>query len=365
MQAKPQPDPSIFFVTSRFARTMLNWFHTHRRDLPWRVPMASPRGDRPQPYRVLVSEAMLQQTQVATVVSYFKRFMERFPTIQDLSESDEQEVLQLWQGLGYYSRARNLRRAAQIIIQEFNSQIPPEVQQLMTLPGIGRYTAGAIGSIAYGKRAPILDGNVTRVLCRLFAIRENPQDKATRTTLWTLAEKILPRKHCGDFNQSLMELGATICLPRNPACLLCPVRRFCKAFDQGIQNEIPPAKKSKPTPLEHRWTFLIRDPMGRVLIEQRPPKGRWAAMWQFVTIHADTEPVEKSLGRLPVPVISKSLKKLGEVKHQLTHRRYRFEVFEIRARASVCTGRRWMLRLELDELPMSKPQLAITAMIQE
>jgi len=366
MQGNLQSESVIFFKTSHFARAMLNWFYRHRRDLPWRVPMKASRGERPDPYYVLVSEAMLQQTQVATVIPYFQRFIERFPAIRVLAESDEQEVLRLWQGLGYYSRARNLRKAAQMIVREFGSQIPHEVKQLESLPGIGKYSAGAIGSIAYGGRCPIVDGNVARVLCRIFAIKDDPREKATKAILWTLAEQILPEKHCGDFNQSLMELGATVCVSRNPSCLLCPVRQFCRAFDAGVQNDIPPLKKSQPKPLEHRWTFVIQDESGHVLIEQRPPTGRWAGMWQFVTLVAsDTESPRVALARLPIRIKNKTLHQLGEVRHQLTHRSYRFNAFLVNARHAKLPSRTWVTMQELTKYPMSKPQLKIAALAMD
>jgi A/G-specific adenine glycosylase len=363
MQGKLQDESAIFSRSSDFSRAMLRWFHQHRRDLPWRVAKTATRGERPDPYHVFVSEAMLQQTQVATVVGYFQRFIQRFPTIQTLAESDEQEVLRLWQGLGYYSRARNLRKAAQQIVQEFASQIPKEVDQLLMLPGIGRYTAGAIGSIAFGRRVPILDGNVARVLCRLFAIRGDATESKARARLWRLAEDVLPARDCGDFNQSLMELGATICIPRSPSCLICPVRKFCKAFELGVQNQIPPARKSKATPLEHRWTFVIEDERGHVLIEQRPDTGRWAGMWQFVTVKAREGGVETILTSLPTKVDVSSLRKLGEVSHQLTHRRYRFEAFHITGRHQDGQNRKWVRAHELDKYPMSRPQLKIASLL--
>ena len=170
---------------------------------------------------------MLQQTQVATVIPYYHRFLEQFPTPAALADADEQQVLRLWQGLGYYSRARNLRRAAQRIVAEHGGKVPDRLDKLLMLPGIGRYTAGAIASIAFGKRAPILDGNVQRVLCRLDAIKGDPRERMVNQTLWKRAEEILPQKRVGDFNSALMELGATVCIPRGPRCLTCPVADHC------------------------------------------------------------------------------------------------------------------------------------------
>src|SRR5262245_51351753 len=189
------------------SRALIRWYDINRRDLPWRAA----RGSRPDPYHVLVSEAMLQQTQVKTVIPYFRRFIRKLPSIKHLARADEQLVLRLWQGLGYYSRARNLRRAAQTIVQEYDGKIPADVEALLELPGIGRYTAGAIASLAYDVPAPIVDGNVARVLCRFDAIETPPSDRATQKLLWERAADLVPRRRAGDFNSALMELGATVC----------------------------------------------------------------------------------------------------------------------------------------------------------
>ena len=241
----------MIFQKSQFLSLLLQWFDRSRRDLPWRLPRDAAPGTRLDPYHVFVSEAMLQQTQVSTVVPYFNRFTSAFPTIRDLANAQLTQVLRLWQGLGYYSRARNLHNAAKQIVAEFDAIVPASVDTLLSLPGIGRYTAGAIASIAYNQRAPILDGNVARVLCRLDAIESDPREPATRNALWARAEEILPDKsdRVGDFNSAFMELGATVCTPRNPQCLICPVRKFCRAYEMGIQDRIPaPARPRRP-----RW----------------------------------------------------------------------------------------------------------------
>jgi A/G-specific adenine glycosylase len=342
----------------------LKWYDAHHRNLPWRLPALG--SDHPDPYRVLVSEAMLQQTQVATVIPYFNRFMEQFGTVQALAAADEQAVLRLWQGLGYYSRARNLRAAARRIVEDFDGQVPSEPEQLLNLPGVGRYTAGAVASIAFGRRAAILDGNVMRVLARLDCIETDPREKTTQQRLWARAEQVLPRQRVGDFNSALMELGATVCTPRNPQCLICPVRAHCQAAQNGKQESIPLPKRRGPTPLEKRWTYCIEHE-GRWLIEQRPMKGRWAGLWQFVTL--DAPPPGKS-GPLNLPIAA--LRPLGTVQHALTHRRYEFIVQRARllvGQASshfairndwleACpTPRSWVTLEELDRYPLSRPQL--------
>ena len=351
-----------------FRKRLLDWYTRDRRDLPWRVPMGAERGTLPDPYFVFVSEAMLQQTQVATVIPYFRRFIEQLPNFAALAEADEQVVLRLWQGLGYYSRARNLQKAAKMVVGRFGGKLPSTVEELMELPGVGRYTAGAIASLAYDRRAPILDGNVVRVLCRLDKVEEDPREVEVRDALWDRADEVLPKKRVGDFNSALMELGATVCTPRNPRCLFCPVQKHCAAFAAGIQESIPPAKKAMERPVERRWTFCIRDGE-RWLIEQRPSEGRWAGMWQFITVEAGQgDPArQRANGSLPVGIAG--VKKLGEVSHGLTHRQYEVTAYVCEAKGkSVKEGervRQWVTLEELDRFPMSKPQLRIAAMLRD
>jgi A/G-specific adenine glycosylase len=355
------------------ARRLLGWYEQHRRDLPWRPPLDAGARDV-VPYHVLVSEAMLQQTQVATVVPYFKRFIEAFPTVRALAEADEQQVLRLWQGLGYYSRARNLRKSAQAIVADHGGQVPADVESLRLLPGVGRYTAGAVASIAFGVRAPILDGNVARVLCRLDAIRCDPREKPTTDLLWARAEQILPktRRRIGEFNSALMELGATVCTPRNPQCLTCPVREHCQAFAAGIQDRIPPPRKARVNPLLRRWTICVRRSRdGKWLIEQRPPAGRWASMWQFVTVEPDKQAALTSwTARTALSVQVDAPKRLGVVTHGLTHRRYEFDVYfcstsDGKSAVSAERIRTWASLDELGNYPLPKPHVRIARMLRD
>lgn len=363
MQENHDKQIRLFCRNSQFARALGRWFAKHRRDLPWRMPMGTPRSARPDPYCVLVSETMLQQTQVTTVIPFFNRFIERFPTVHELAYADEQQVLRLWQGLGYYSRARNLRKAGIEIVKRFNGIIPSKTEALLKLPGIGQYTAGAIASIAFDARVPALDGNVTRVLCRLAAIETNPREKETSRILWSIAQKILPRKNCGVFNEALMELGATLCTPRNPNCPACPVRAHCEAAERGIQHAIPVPKRTRPTPLESRWAYVIRNGRGELLIEQRPSEGRWAGMWQFITLRANGLSPRTALSRALQLKRIGELKTLGELSHQLTHRRYHFRAFAANIRSPLDDKtRRWVSPEELERYPFSKPQLAIAKM---
>ncbi|HEX4055243.1 MAG TPA: A/G-specific adenine glycosylase [Tepidisphaeraceae bacterium] len=346
------------------SQSLLSWYERHRRDLPWRPPLG--RTSNVDPYAVLVSEVMLQQTQVTTVIPYFLRFMKAFATIGELAAAPEQQVLRLWQGLGYYSRARNLQAAAKKIVAEFGERIPFSAQGLMSLPGIGRYTAGAVASIAFGQRAPILDGNVARVLCRLDKIRSDPREPRTRQLLWQRAEQILPRSRVGQFNSALMELGATVCTPKRPHCPACPVRRFCQAAKAGLQDAIPPPRKSRPTPLLRRWTIGVSR-ANRWLIERRPNTGRWAGLWQFPTIEITDDDLTPAIVTRQIGLRVRDLRQIGQIRHALTHRRYIFNVFTARARADgpcqtnrIC---RWIRPDELDQYPLSRPQLKIAEII--
>jgi A/G-specific adenine glycosylase len=352
-------------TSADFARRLLGWYRQHRRDLPWRLPKTSGSKLALNPYHVLVSEAMLQQTQVATVIPYFHRFVAQFPTLQSLADADTQSVLRVWQGLGYYSRARNLQAAARRVVVEQGGKIPSTVEELLKLPGVGRYTAGAVSSIAFGNRSPILDGNVARVLCRIDAVRTDPREPVTRAALWNRAEEILPAKSVGDFNSALMELGAMICAPRSPQCLLCPVRKHCDAQSAGLQNQIPPPKAIKPVPEFHRWTFVIRNG-DRYLMQQRPAKGRWAGMWQFATIETADIPPSADLLQTHFSVGTSPPVQIGSVAHALTHRRYRFDVFRCDAigKTKSAVGN-WLTPHEIDRHPLPRPHLKILAMITQ
>ena len=216
---------------NKISSALLRWFDSQKRDLPWR------KTD--DPYHILVSEFMLQQTQVKTVIPYYWRWLKSFPTLETLAAASETSILKHWEGLGYYSRARNLKETARIIHQEHDSQVPSDYESLIKLPGIGRYTAGAILSIAFNQNFPVLDGNVKRVLSRLFCMKEDGQTSASEKCLWQKAEQLLPVSRPGDFNQAVMELGATLCLPKTPLCLSCPLAAICKANEQEVQENFP------------------------------------------------------------------------------------------------------------------------------
>jgi len=260
-------------LTTQLAFDLLAWYDAHRADLPWR--------ENRDPYRVWLSEIMLQQTQVETVKPYFLRFLAAFPTVQALADAPLDDVLKMWEGLGYYSRARNLHRAAQIIARERDGQFPPVVDGLLELPGVGRYTAGAIASIAFDAPAPVLDGNVIRVFSRLTDLKDDVTQARTQARLWGLAADWLPDARTGDYNQALMELGRVVCKPRDPLCEHCPVRVHCLAYAHGTQRERP-VKKAKPkTPHYEVAAGLIWNERGQLLIAQRPLDGLLGGLWEF------------------------------------------------------------------------------------
>ena len=256
----------------RFRQRLRSWYRKHARTLPWRTD--------PDPYRVWISEIMLQQTQVATVVDYYHRFLKRFPDLNTLADADEQEVLRLWEGLGYYRRARQLHRAAIEIVKQHDGVFPSDRASLLALPGIGRYTAGAILSIAFGQREPILEANTIRLLSRLLLLREETTRSDSQRRLWELAELLLPAKDLGSFNQALMELGSLVCTPQNPACYECPIQEICPAFEQGLQETIPVMAAKQAITAVREAAVIIRD-KSCVLLRQCSPQERWAGLWDF------------------------------------------------------------------------------------
>jgi A/G-specific adenine glycosylase len=257
-----------------FSQRVLNWFDLHgRKRLPWK--------NGPTPYRVWVSEIMLQQTQVATVIPYYERFMARFPDIRTLADAELDEVLQLWAGLGYYARARHLHQAARIVRDRYDSRMPLDVAILQKLPGIGRSTAGAILALAAGQRQPILDGNVKRLLARFAAVEGWPGQPRVQAALWKLAERYTPVERVADYTQAMMDLGAMICTPRRPHCEICPLSEGCAAHAQGRQANFPAPKPHKELPVRAIRMLLARAENGEVLLERRPPVGIWGGLWSF------------------------------------------------------------------------------------
>jgi A/G-specific adenine glycosylase len=330
------------------------WFGRSQRPLPWRQT-----GD---PYAVWVSEVMLQQTQVERVIPFYLAFLERFPTVEALARAPLDDVLARWRGLGYYARARALHAAARQVVEAHRGQLPKTVEGLRTLPGFGRYTAGAVASIAFGVRAPIVDGNVARVLSRLFEVEGAPGEKAREARLWALAEGLVPARRPGDFNQALMELGATVCLPSRPLCLLCPVSRACGALRHGRVEELPPPRKAaRRRRLE--LAVAVAQRRGAVLLARRPEGGLFGGLWELPCAEASqggARGLERLLG--PGAVVGPEL---VVVERTLTHRELVLRLHPTRlagrlaAAPAPYTEWRWVARAAARRLGMSSAMEAV------
>ncbi len=321
---------------AKFQKQLSAWYQISKRDLPWRRTSDS--------YKILVSEIMLQQTRVDTVIPYYERWLKRFPDFKTLAAAKEPEVLKFWQGLGYYRRAKMLHRNAQAVCAQHNGKLPESAEELLALPGIGRYTAGAVGSIAFNRKVPLLDGNVIRILTRLFAISENVSDKKTIARLWEIAEKILPEKQTGDFNQALMELGATVCFPRSPDCEKCPVSNLCEAFRLGKQESFPVKSQAvKTTKLKH-FAFVLRDKKKRLLVRKQKAGERWADLWtlpHFENLNSGLKNFE---------IKKTDLKKLRTDKHGFTRYQITLSTFAFQSPFENTVkepGYQWMTHAEI------------------
>lgn len=303
-----------------FQNIILKWFDKHgRKNLAWQ--------QNKTPYRVWISEIMLQQTQVATVIPYFERFMHRFPDVQTLNEANEDEVLHLWSGLGYYSRARCLHRAAKIITTQYNAKLPESLAELEALPGIGPSTAAAIYAISYNKPAAILDGNVKRVLTRFHGIREPIDTKAIETQLWHYAHRYAQTERPADYTQALMDMGATCCTPRKPECFRCPLQSHCVAAKLGIA-EILPRKSTKPALPVRSASFLILKNSENILLYKRPQQGIWGGLWCLPEISGQkTETELKAYCKKHFQMSIKDIKPLKSFRHTFTH--FHLEIFPL------------------------------------
>jgi A/G-specific adenine glycosylase len=345
---------------------LLDWSDAGLRDLPWRQNRT--------PYRVWVSEIMLQQTRVETVIPYFQRWMARFPTIRALAEADLGEALKCWEGLGYYARCRNLHRAAQTVVQEYNGSLPDDRKALLSLPGIGPYTVGALLSLAFGQDAAVLDGNVRRVLSRLYAIDDDPEDaqerRLLRRKLWSLAETLVPAGRAGQFNEALMDLGATVCTPRGPRCPHCPLSEVCRAYAVGDPEGYPAPRRRAPTP-HYDVTAGVIWRGEQVLIAQRPLDGLLGGMWEFPG--GKKEPEETLVECLKrelweeLGIEVEVGQQLTVVRHAYTHFRITVYAFECRYGSSnepsalQVEDWRWITLDELDDyaLPVVDRKIAV------
>jgi A/G-specific adenine glycosylase len=340
----------------RLRRRLVAWFARHQRDLPWRYSR--------DPYRIWVSEIMLQQTQAATVIPYFERFLAAFPTLADLAAADEQQVLRLWEGLGYYRRARNLHQAARQIVALHAGRFPADAVSAAALPGLGRYTVGAVLSQAFDARLPILEANSQRVLSRLFAVPGAPSNGVARRRLWQLAESLLPCREVGDFNQALMELGALVCTPKSPKCERCPLINECAAHRLGLQEQIP-ARRTRPEAVEVCEVGLVVKRGKRLLLVRRPNEGRWAGLWEFP--HGpltDGETHAKAARRLAREVLGLRIRLGSEImtlRHGVTRHQITLTCFEAAHaggvfRSSLYARGAWIAPKQLPDFPVSAPQ---------
>lgn len=337
-----------------FAASLLAWYDIHARVLPWR--------SHPSPYSTWVSEVMLQQTQVDTVIPYFERWMQRFPTLESLAAADQTEVLRLWEGLGYYSRARHLHQAAHQVVAQYAGKLPADLKTLLSLPGIGRYTAGAILSIAFDQKQPALDGNIRRVYARITNSSEPLNTTISDKQLWSFTESALPDTRAGDFNQALMDLGAATCTPQNPACDLCPIQSDCQAFALGTQNSLPVKRQKAPIP---HWIVgagvVFQD--SKVLVAKRPQKGLLGGLWEFPggKLESDDQDLPACIRRELVEELELKVvvdEQLGVYSHAYTH-------FKVTVHAYFCILEpgetitesetlRWLQPEQLANFPMGK-----------
>lgn len=337
----------------RLRRALLNFYDNGNRALPWRAA-----GD---PYRVWVSEIMLQQTRVATVLPYYERWLARFPTLGSLAAAEPDDVLRIWQGLGYYQRARNLHRAARIVIEQMDGRVPDTAEALAELPGIGDYTAGAIASIAFGRREPAVDGNVRRLVCRLLDAGDIAPGR-----LRAIAASFVPRRRPGDFNQAMMELGATVCTPRAPACGACPLRRLCRSRARGTQLERPARRAARPLPVLELGTALVRDERDRLLLVRQPETGRLAGLWVFpserIRPGESSRAAARRACRRQAGTPARGAMTLGRITHDFSHLREVHHAFGFRLEGGRRTGsgRAWVEPADLPEfaLPAAHRRLA-------
>ena len=341
-------------MPTEFAQRILTWYAQNGRSLPWR--------GHADAYAVWVSEIMLQQTQVETVIPYFERWMSRFPDITTLAEAGEEDVLRVWEGLGYYSRARNLHRAAKVVVLKHGGQLPADMAALRQLPGIGRYTAGAIASIAFGQPEPALDGNIRRVLARFFNLTLPAQSSEGEKILWALLSEHLPADQAGDFNQALMDLGATLCTPRTPACERCPVESLCQSRALGVETERPVVMSKKPIP-HYRVTAAILHRNGHVLIARRRSEGLLGGLWEFPGGKQEAgEDLPACLRREIMEELGVSIEvgpELGVFRHAYTHFRvtlHAFECFLVNGEPAALDASeiRWVRLPDLQDYPMGK-----------
>jgi A/G-specific adenine glycosylase len=336
----------------KLAELILEWYALHARKLPWR--------DHPDPYSVWVSEIMLQQTRVDTVIPYFEKWMKLFPGISELAKASEDEVLKAWEGLGYYGRARNLHRSARSLVEFHDGVLPGKLDELIGLPGIGRYTAAAIASIAFHEDEPTLDGNIKRIFARVFDIQKPVNHPDSEKKLWSLVEAELPTGRAGDYNQALMDLGASICLPQNPKCQLCPIISLCQAMAKGVQSERP-ILKAKSSPPHYTYVAAILKNEAKYLLIKRPSQGLLGGMWEFPNDRVgsgeiDLEEALVILMKERFGLVVKVISKQGVYKRAYTHFRLDLHAFNCQLEEEICENSAfiWVSDVNLVDHPMGK-----------
>lgn len=336
----------------QFQKDLIDWYYIVKRDLPWRINR--------DPYRILVSEIMLQQTQVVTVIPYYERFMKLFPTTKELAEADEQTLLKAWEGLGYYSRARNLQESAKMI--EAMGGFPTTHEEILKLKGVGPYTAGAVSSIAFGIPAPAVDGNVFRVMSRVCCIFEDIAKPKTRKVFESVVTDVISHEDPSAFNQGLMELGATICTPKSPKCLECPVQKHCQAFKQGIDDLLPVKTKANAQVKTKLVVAIVENQYGEYLVNKRPDKGLLANFYEFMSFEYDgtLEPAEFLLEKLsPVCKNVESIQAIGTFNHVFSHRIWEMESYSVKVTTDITLSDEveensglWISSTSLHEYPL-------------
>jgi A/G-specific adenine glycosylase len=347
------------------SRSLLHWYQASGRDLPWRKTQ--------DPYKIWISEIMLQQTQVKTVIPYFEQWLERFPKLTDLAAAELQSVLKAWEGLGYYARARNLHKAALVLVEQFSGQFPETLEDALTLPGVGRTTAGGILSAAFNAPLAILDGNVKRVLARLINLTVPPNRAMNQ--LWEISQSLVPLNQGRDFNQALMDLGATVCIPRQPNCVSCPWNSACKSYNLGIQNQRPMTESKAPIPHKNIGVAVIWDPKGHmILIDRRKPEGLLGGLWEFPggkVEPGETIPdciereIQEELG-----IVIAVEDQLMTIAHAYTHFKVTLHVHHCRyvsgePQTIECDEIKWVTLAELDDYPFPKANIQIIQALQQ
>ncbi|WHH61499.1 A/G-specific adenine glycosylase [Petroclostridium sp. X23] len=336
-------------INNEIQENLLKWFDKNKRDLPWRKTK--------DPYKIWISEIMLQQTRVDTVIQYYQRFVKRFPAVKELAEADEQDVLKHWQGLGYYSRVRNLHKGAKMILKQYHGIFPDTMEEIKKIPGIGPYTAGAVLSIAFNQPYPAVDGNVLRVFSRIMDIHEDIAQASTVKLIQEKVKELIPQGRASDFTEALMELGALLCIPANPLCLACPLYEQCEARARGVQNDLP-VKTKKQKPKKMHMVFCVVKKGEEILMIKNPANGLLGGLWSFPGKEAgekqDEEAVNQILEELKLNAID--IKKIGTARHIFTHMDWDMHIYQcaVKNKEKIDEEHLWITKEEFGDYPIPK-----------